>query len=171
MAPEVRVLSRAIVNLRPTGKVGYVGNALLWDHKPPTYPYNPTVPFRNERFTGGGALRSVEILDEEKKTKNLGALVGFLDDQAGQEYFMVVNLQHGLKMSKMDGLRTLRLVFDPSVRTIERLNRMTGRVEMLRTKGERGRRTLDMQLEGGTGELLTAGRHQARPPRNPSERR
>ena len=151
VAPEVRALSRAIVNLRPNGKVGYVGNGLLWDRDAPAYPgYNPVIPFRNERFKGRGALRSVEVLGKE----NLGAMVGFLDDQAGQEYFMVVNLEHGKNMSKMDGLKTLRLVFDPSVLTVERLNRMTGRVEVLRTKGERGRRTLDVRLEGGTGDLF-----------------
>ena len=151
VAPEVKVLSRAIVDLRPKGKVGYVGNGLLWDRKAPGYGgYNPVIPFRNERFTGRGALRSVEILNKE----NLGALIGFLDDQSGQEYFMVVNLQHGKNMSKMDGLKTVRLVFNPSVLAIERLNRLTGRVEVLRTKGGGGKRTLDVRLEGGTGDLF-----------------
>ena len=150
VAPEVKLLSRAIVNLRPKGKVGYVGNGLLWDYRSPGYIYSPAVPFRNERFKGRGALRSIEILDK----KNLGAMVGVFDDKDGQEYFMVVNLQHGKNMSKMDGLKTVRLVLDPSVLTIERLNRLTGRVEVLRTKGERGRRTLDVRLEGGTGDLF-----------------
>jgi len=151
VAPEVRVLSRAIVHLRPKGNVAYVGNGLLWDRKAPGYPnYNPVIPFRNERFKGRGALRSIKILDKE----NLGAMVGFFDDEAGQEYFMVVNLQHGAKMSKMDGLKTLRLVFNRNVEKIERLNRLTGRVEVLRTKAARGRRTLDVRLEGGTGDLF-----------------
>ena len=154
VAPEVKVLSRAIVNLRPKGKIGYVGNGLLWDHEAPGYPIPPTIPFRNKRFVGRKALRSIKILDKDKGKKNLGAMVGFLDDQGGQEYFMVVNLQHGAKMSKMDGLRTVRLVFNRSVEKIERLNRLTGRVEVLRTKGIRGRRTLDVRLEGGTGDLF-----------------
>jgi len=150
VAPEVEVLSRAIVNLRPKGKVGYVGNGLLWDRKAPGYPMNPVIPFRNERFEGCGALQSVEILEKE----DLGALVGFFDDRSGQEYFMVVNLQHGTNMSKMDGLKTVRLVFHRTVEKIERLNRLTGRVEVLRTKGEPGKRTLDVRLEGGTGDLF-----------------
>ena len=151
VAPEVRALSRAVVNLRPKGKVAYVGNGALWDQKPPTYPRNnPVVPFRNERFKGRGALRSITVLDKE----NLGAMVGFLDDQSGQEYFMVVNLQHGPKMSKTAGLKTVRLVFNRKIQKIERLNRLTGRVEVLRIKGRRGKRSLDIRLEGGTGDLF-----------------
>ena len=71
----------------------------------------------------------------------------------GQGYFMVVNFQHGAKMSKMDGLRTLKLVFDNSVTRIERLNRLTGRVETLRTKARAGGRVLDVRLEGGIIDL------------------
>ena len=82
-------------------------------------------------------------------------LVGFFDDRARQEYFMVVNLVHGLAMSKMDGVRTVRLTFDRSVQKIERLNRLTGLVETLRTRaGKGGSRILDVQLEGGTGDLF-----------------
>ena len=128
VAPEVQNLAVALLNLRPKGEVGYAGNGLLWDHPPPSWNfYKPATPRRNRRFDGRGALKSVRVLD----TQNQGAMVGFFDDQGGQEYFMVVNLQHGEKVSKMDGLRTVRLVFDPSVLTIERLNRVTSRVEVL----------------------------------------
>ena len=151
VAPEVQNLATALLNLRPKGEVGYVGNGLLWDYRPPGWRfYKPATPWRNRRFGGQGALKSVRVLEEQ----NLGAMVGFFDDQGGQEYFMVVNLQHGKNMSKMDGLRSVRLVFDKSVEKIERLNRVTGRVEVLRTKGGRGRRTLDVRLEGGTGDLF-----------------
>ena len=81
-------------------------------------------------------------------------MVGFFDDRAGQEYFMVVNFQHGAKMSKMDASRTLRLVFDKSVARVERLNRLTGRVETLRTSASAASRVLDLRLEGGTGDLF-----------------
>ena len=150
VAPEVQALSRVMLNLRPTGEVGYVGNGLLWDHEAPAYSKGPVVPFRSERFTGHGALRSIEFLDDA----NLGAMVGLFDDAAGEAYFMVVNLQHGANMSKMDGLKTLRLVFDPAVEQIERLNRLSGRVEVLGTTADADRRTLDVRLEGGTGDLF-----------------
>ena len=85
----------------------------------------------------------------------MGLLVGFFDDKAGEEYFMVVNLVHGLNMSKMDGARMVRLTFDAKVDQIERLNRLTGLVETLRTrKGEADTRVLDIQIEGGTGDLF-----------------
>ena len=78
-------------------------------------------------------------------------LVSFFDDRV-VEYFMVVNLVHGDKMSKMDGARTVRLTFDRSVTKIERLNRLTSLVETLRTtKGDDDTRMLDIQLNGGTG--------------------
>ena len=84
-----------------------------------------------------------------------GLLVGFFDDKAGEEYFMVVNLAHGLNMSKMDGERTVRLVFRKSVEKIERLNRLTGRVETLETKKAGSvARILKIRLEGGTGDLF-----------------
>jgi len=147
----VQNLARAIVNLRPKDRVGYFGNGLLWDHNAPTYPkYNPVIPFRNRRFVGHGALKSVQVLGADK----MGGMVGFFDDQGGQEYFMVVNFLHGATMSKMDGVRTLRLVFDKSVEGIERLNRLTGRVETLRTKIDGDRRVLDVRLEGGAGDLF-----------------
>ena len=60
-----------------------------------------------------------------------------------------------LDMSKMEGVRMVRLAFDTSVEQIERLNRLTGLVETLRTSdGEDGARVLDIQLEGGTGDLF-----------------
>jgi hypothetical protein len=82
--------------------------------------------------------------------------VSFFDDRAGQEYFMVVNLRHGKDMSKMGAAGTVRLTFDPSIAKIERLNRLTGLVEVLETRfgATAAERFLDIQLEGGTGDLF-----------------
>ena len=134
VAPEVKVLSRALLNLRTKDPIAYTG----------------TVPEKCKPFEGHGKLRAVANRDNPKE----GVLVGFFDDQAGQEYFMVVNLKHGENMSKMDGMQTLRLTFDASAGKIERLNRLTGRVETLRTKADGGSRILDVRLEGGTGDLF-----------------
>ena len=134
VAPEVQTLGRALMNLRTKDPVGYVG----W------------VPKTCSPFESHGSLRQLRNMDDPKEP----LLVGFFDDEKGEEYFMVVNLAHGLNMSKMDGARTVRLTFDPSVQQIERLNRMTGRVETLRTKQHGGVRVLDIQLEGGTGDLF-----------------
>ncbi len=135
VAPEVQTLARALLNLRTKDPIGYVG----------------TIPEKCSAFEGHGALKSVLL----GRRSNDAALVGFFDDEASEEYFMVVNLAHGLNMSKMDGMRRLRLVFRADVEQIERLNRMTGRVETLRTSESAGnRRVLEIQLEGGTGDLF-----------------
>ncbi len=151
VAPEVQTLARALLNLRSKDPVAYAGDGGLWDHDAPGYPMNPAVPFRLGAFEGHGAFKAVEVV----QGKDMGLLVGFFDDEAGEEYFMVVNLVHGLNMSKMDGARMVRLTFDRTVEQIERLNRLTGLVETLRTsEGEADTRVLDIQLEGGTGDLF-----------------
>ena len=134
VASEVQVLGRALRNLRTKDPLGYVG----W------------VPKKCPAFESYGALKAVRNMKDAKEP----VLVGFFDDREGQEYFMVVNLVHGLRMSKAVGSRTVRLTFDPSVTQIERLNRLTGRVETLTTREKAGVRILDVQLEGGTGDLF-----------------
>ena len=67
---------------------------------------------------------------------------------------MAVNLAHGLNMSKVDGMRRVRLTFDKGIETIERLNRLTGLVETLKTQEQGDARVLDAFLEGGTGDLF-----------------
>ena len=64
-------------------------------------------------MTGHGALNSVAVVENASD----GVLVGFFDDKAGEEYFMVVNLACGLLKSKMDTARTVRLTFAPGDHT------------------------------------------------------
>ena len=152
LAPEVQNLSRALINLRPTGEVAYSGNGTLWDHPPPTYSrHNPKLPVTLTRFQGRGRLKSVDIAGDD----NLGALVSFFVDKAGEEHFMVVNLMHGANLSKCDGARAVRMTFARDVARIERLNRHTGAVEALETvPGPDGTRALTIHIEGGTGDLF-----------------
>ena len=73
----------------------------------------------------------------------------------GEEYFMIVTLQHALNMSKVAGRLTIRLTFDHSVTGLERLNRFTGEVELIKTiRSRKDENMLDVQLEGGTGDLF-----------------
>ena len=68
---------------------------------------------------------------------------------------MVVNRAHGKNISKKDGPRTIRLTFCANVEKIERLNRLTGLVSTFRTtKGDDRSCRLNIQLEGGTGDLF-----------------
>ena len=149
VAPEVQVLARALLNLRSKDPVAYW--PLPHGHDNPWGSIGPAEPLSLTAFAGEGNLRSMEVVDGE----DMGLLVGFFDDEAGEEYFMVVNLAHGTNMSKCDGARMVRLTFGAGVEQIERLNRLTGLVETLRTSvtGD-DIRTLDIQLEGGTGDLF-----------------
>ena len=135
MAPDVQALGRALLNLRPVGAVAYAG----------------VVPDNCKAFEGHGGLLSASVADAAA-----GPLaVGLFDDEAGEEYFFVVNLVHGPLMSKLDGARTVRLIFKEDVEAVERLSRHTGRVEMLATEsGTDGSRFLEFHLEGGTGDLF-----------------
>ena len=137
VAPEVQTLANALLNLRSTDPIGYCGTVPKSD--------------RCQAVEGHGDLRSVVNVRDAKEP----VLVSFFEDRTGQKYFMVVNLVHGLNMSKMDGARMVRLTFDAKVDQIERLNRLTGLVETLRTrKGEADTRVLNIQIEGGTGDLF-----------------
>ena len=135
LAPEVHNLGRALLNLRTKGEIGYVG----------------PIPEKCHAFKPHSRLKSIQVVDEPEAT----ALTSFFDDQAGQEYFMVVNLKHGANLSKMDAAETVRLSFSDEIEAVERLNRLTGMVELLRTSpAQGGSRVLDVHLEGGTGDLF-----------------
>ena len=152
VAPEVQALARALLNLRSKDPVAYTNGNELWDREAPGYRIRPKVPFRLEAFKGHGRLKSAQVVEGQ----DMGVLVGFFDDKLNEEYFMIVNLAHGLNMSKTNGMRTVRLTFDPSIKTIERLNRLTGQVETLKTTPTKGVQmtTLDIFLPGGTGDLF-----------------
>lgn len=135
VAPEVNILSRALLNLRTKDPIGYTG---------------ATIPKKCDAFEGHGDLRAVVNRDDPGEQ----LLTGFFEDQSGEEYFMVVNLVHGENMSKMDGARTIRLTFNKNIKQIERLNRLTGLVETLHTQQEGDARVLDVMLLGGTGDLF-----------------
>jgi len=152
VTPEIQNLAKAFLNLRPKDHVMYAGNPMLWKDAKPTYDnHNPEPPIKNHAFSPQRALQSVEIAEEDE----MGILVSLFDDERGEEYFMVVNMQHGTNMSKLDGMRTVVLTFDESVARIERLNRLTGKVEKLKTRdAQNGSRQLALQMEGGTGDLF-----------------
>ena len=113
--------------------------------------YTGVIPDSCLPFEGHPLLLALEPGD----APDAQALIGFFDDQQGADYFMVVNLRHGPNLSKFDAAATLRLVSPESVEVIERLNRLTGEIEGLRTEpGENQTRVLNLWLEGGTGDLF-----------------
>jgi len=75
-------------------------------------------------------------------------LVAFFRDDAGQEYFMVVNKDFG-KVAGDELTTRVALSFHPSVKSIQRLRRDTGKVETIAVDEHYG-----FDLPGGTGDLF-----------------
>ena len=134
LVPEFLNLTEYLIHVRSTGNIKYVG----------------TVPANCSGFTGHGALLDAEVIENPADP----ALISWFDDWRGQEYFMLVNLSHGLNLSKADALRTIKLTFDSTVAHLEKLNRLTGEFELLVTEPDGLNHTIDVSLEGGTGELF-----------------
>jgi hypothetical protein len=137
MAPEIEVLGTALKKLRPVGDVEFLGQAVA--------DFDDVIPFQ---ATGSRKLNNIESAES--------ALVSYFNDEKGDEYFMLVNLKHGGEMDKSEAQDSITLFFDSTVLSIQRLNRLTGKVETLSTinNPSGNNRSLVVSLEGGTGDLF-----------------
>jgi hypothetical protein len=77
-------------------------------------------------------------------------MVAFFRDDAGQEYFMVVNKDVGRQATGKQLATDVQLTFHPSVRAIRRLSRQTGEIEDISVQGN----NYVVRLPGGTGDLF-----------------
>ena len=84
----------------------------------------------------------------------LGGLIGYFHDDNGQKYFMLTNTWHGGSATAEQRELTFHIQFDPTVKSIQRLNRITGKTEVLQVDPEAG---LTITLPGGTGDLFKFG--------------
>ena len=92
-------------------------------------------------------VREITI-HEQGLDKN--AMIGFFQDDQSNDYFMLVNLTHGKDVTAEQGALSVTLTLAPSVATLARLHRDTGRPEQLTvTDGK-----VELTLPGGTGELF-----------------
>jgi hypothetical protein len=137
MAPEILNLGRSLPRLRPVGEVEFLGQALS--------VFDEVIPFV---ATASRKLYNIEGANS--------ALVSYFKDQAGEDYFMLVNLVHGDGLDKDEAADSFTLFLDPSVHYLRRLNRLTGQIELLPTidNPTGGNRYLTIHLEGGTGDLF-----------------
>jgi len=76
-------------------------------------------------------------------------MVGLFRDSAGEEYFMVVNKDAEVDKTGKELSTPVVLTFHPSVKGLQRLNRVTGKVENIRAKEH-----YTFLLPGGTGDLF-----------------
>ena len=81
----------------------------------------------------------------------LGGLIGYFHDDNGQRYFMLTNTWHGGSATAEQRELTFHIQFAPTVESIQRLNRITGKVEVIPVDPETG---LVITLPGGTGDLF-----------------
>ena len=103
---------------------------------------------------GNHLIKSIVIEGSgSKPIKWRDALVGFFEDDQGEDYLMLTNLWHdeGVAASQRSMKVTLKL--QPGVTSIGRLSRETGKPELLAVKGD----TFELTLPGGTGDLLRLG--------------
>jgi hypothetical protein len=78
------------------------------------------------------------------------ALIGYFEDELGQDYFMLVNAMHGKTLSAANAAVSFVLTFDASVNELLRINRLTGEPEKLILNNH----VLNLTLPGGTGDLF-----------------
>ena len=90
----------------------------------------------------------VEITILEDGNRKNG-LIGFFTADDGEELFMLTNLHSGQPLTAAAGLVTFEVVFDDSVDSLLRLNRLTGEEEVVALTNH----TLTTVLPGGTGDL------------------
>lgn len=99
-------------------------------------------------LAGNGRIVSVTL--DDPPADRADAMVGYFTDDTGGDYFMLVNLYHGQGMSADNAARDFTLVFDPTVETLWRLDRVTGEVDQIDLIAN----TLNLTLPGGTGDLF-----------------
>ncbi|QDS99077.1 LamG domain-containing protein [Adhaeretor mobilis] len=97
---------------------------------------------------GQGQIDSISIDGPAADLKD--AMVGYFEDDLGEEYFMLVNMWHGVGLDPDDLIADFTVEFDSSIDTIWRLNRLTGLVEEISLTSN----AFTFSLPGGTGDLF-----------------
>ena len=136
---EVQVLGESLRYLESTdwrnvwgGVTGFTPNTIpAWDTN-----------------AGQGQIDNVVIEGAAADLKD--AMVGYFEDDLGEEYFMLVNMWHGVGLDPDDLIADFTVTFDSSIDTIWRLNRLTGLVEEIMLTSN----ALTFSLPGGTGDLF-----------------
>ena len=94
--------------------------------------------------------RNGQLLDVSSSSDNR-LMVSVFKDNAGEEYYLVVNKEHAEATHGSQLAQTVTMTFDPSVRGVQRLRRSDGRLETL-TVGGGGQ--VSFSLSGGSGDLF-----------------
>lgn len=110
------------------------------------------LPIRTSQVLTNDPLRRVDIIEGGAGKHGL---IGYFKDDTGQRYFMVTNLWRRpgeIEGSSANTTLSFRIVLDPSINSIWRLNRKTGKPERLEIANSA--EGLVISLPGGTGDLF-----------------
>jgi len=161
---EVLNVGKALRYLTSTDVKYVSGRHVQGDYVVP----NP-VPWGIENYPGSSRVsKRIRRIKVEGYGRNKNALVGFFKFRDGPEdqYFMLVNLDHGEGLRAADTKTNLTVWFDPSVKMVARLSRETGEVDLLPViRGQ-----LKVSLPGGTGDLFKIAEDRVFPGLGPTPR-
>ena len=109
------------------------------------------LPIDTKAWTRGAAGDDhIERIEVDAPGPEKNGLLGFFQDDHANQYFMLTNLWHRADCSASDCTLPLTMRFSPDVKTIYRLDRLSGNTEPVNVvDGE-----LTVHLPGGTGDLF-----------------
>ncbi len=104
---------------------------------------------------GAGGDKRITDIGVDSPGKEKDGLLGFFQDDGGDQYFMLTNLWHNAGASASERTLAFTVKFAPEVKKLYRLNRINGKVESV----DLDHGVLRISLPGGTGDLFkyTAG--------------
>lgn len=97
---------------------------------------------------GSGRIADIDILGAPALRKD--AMIGYFQDDAGEEYFMLVNMRYGAGLEPDQLPVSFTITFTEDVDTIWRLNRLDGLIEEIALINH----AFTFTLPGGTGDLF-----------------
>ena len=153
IAGPVRFLtSEEVLFIKATGGSPVHQGLLAWDkqHRPGSRWFKGISIDLPERIPNPPEDQATNWVD----APYLGGLLGLFRDDQGQQYFMLTNTWHSGTATAGQRELTFHIRFDPTVKSIQHLSRITRRAEVLAVGPEAG---LTIKLPGGTGDLFKFG--------------
>jgi hypothetical protein len=104
----------------------------------------------NWNTSAGPGTRILSIEVDGPPAQDKDGLIGFFEDDAGQDYFMLVNMYTSPTLDATQTSLGFTITFDNTVNSLWYVNRATGQVEQIDLVNH----ILNWTLPGGTGDLF-----------------
>ncbi len=101
---------------------------------------------------GDGHIKDIMVIDVEGGGigSDEDGLIGFFEDDHGENYFLLANMYHKADTAAADTELEFHVLFDEDVNQLLRLNRQTGLIDVISFNNN----LLNVTLPGGTGDLF-----------------